>query len=38
MKEYIDVKQFLMIQHKIIIRNLEIKKHIEHFQDILVQS
>jgi len=27
-----------MIQHKIVTRNLEIKKHIEHFQDILLQS
>jgi len=39
MKKYINVKQFLMVQRKIITRNLEIKKHIEHidFQDIIVQ-
>jgi len=37
MKRYINVKQFLMVQRKIITRNLEIKKHMEHFQDIIVQ-
>jgi len=39
-KKYINVKQLLMFQRKIITRNLEIKKHIEHidFQDIIVQS
>jgi len=38
MKRYINVKQGSMIQHKIITRNLEIKKHIEYFHDIIVQS
>jgi len=35
MKKYVNIKQFLMVQRKIITRNLEIKKHIEHFQDII---
>jgi len=38
MKRYINVKQGSMIQRKIITRNLEIKKHINHFHDIIVQS
>jgi len=37
-KEYLNVEQLSMIQRKIIRRHLEIKKHIEHFQDIIVHS
>jgi len=36
MKRYLNEKQFSMVQRKITTRNSEIKKHVEHFQDIIV--
>jgi len=38
MKRYINVKQFSMVQRKIITRKLEIKKHVEHFRNIIGHS
>jgi len=38
MRGYLNEKQFSMVQRKIITRNLEIKKHVEHFRDIIVHS